>query len=191
MTQVEALWLFGSFVVILVLLQTLGPRNLLEYDRAAIVEHAQYWRLLTGHLIHDSAAHIGLNIAALAVLLLIFPRLYSLLQWLLIALVSLAAIDAGLVWNEPQLEWYVGLSGCLHGILAAAAVAWWRYESKGLALLLTLVVCGKLGWEAWQGGLPFYGDMQVVVEAHLYGAIGGSLTAIALLCGLHRWSPRT
>ena len=76
---------------------------------------------------------------------------------------------------EPQLEWYVGLSGVLHGALAAGAIGWWRHESKPLALALTAVLVGKLAWEQWQGALPLSGDMPVVVDAHLYGAIGGAL----------------
>src|SRR5690606_29172162 len=90
-----------------------------------------------------------------------------------ITLCSLGAIGVGFVFYEPQLDWYVGLSGILHGLLAAGALAWWQRESRLLALALSLVVAGKLGWEQWQGALALSGPLPVVVNAHLYGALGG------------------
>ena len=81
--------------------------------------------------------------------------------------------------------WYVGLSGVLHGALAAGAVAWWRYESKLLALLLSAIFAGKLAWEQWHGALPLSGDLPVVVDAHLYGALGGALAGVLLWVVAH------
>jgi hypothetical protein len=81
----------------------------------------------------------------------------------------------------------VGLSGVLHGALAAGALGWWRQESKPLALGLTAVLLGKLAWEQWHGALPLSGDMPVVVDAHLYGAIGGSLAGSFLWLQSRGW----
>jgi hypothetical protein len=103
-----------------------------------------------------------------------------------IALFSLLAIDAGFVFYEPQLLWYVGLSGVLHGALAAGAVAWWRHESRLLALVLSVIFIGKLVWEQWHGALPLSGDLPVVVNAHLYGALGGALAGLLLWLQAHR-----
>jgi hypothetical protein len=91
---------------------------------------------------------------------------------------------------EPQLEWYVGLSGVLHGALAAGAIGWWRHESRALALALTVVLVGKLAWEQWHGALPLSGDMPVVVDAHLYGAVGGALVGGLLWVRSRGWSKR-
>jgi hypothetical protein len=99
-------------------------------------------------------------------------------------------IDAGFVLFEPQLQWYVGLSGVLHGALAAGVVAWWRHETRPLALALTLVLVGKLAWEQWHGALPLSGDMPVIVDAHLYGAVGGFLGALGVCLHSQRWSAR-
>ena len=155
-------------------------RQLCRYDRAAILQ-GEYWRLLSGHLVHDSWNHLLENLAGIGLLAALFPGDYSLRQWLLVVLLSLICIDVGFVCNEPQLEWYVGLSGVLHGALAAGAVAWWRFESKVLATILTVIFVGKLGWEQVQGSLPSASDMAVVVDAHLYGAAGG------LVAGLLFW----
>jgi membrane associated rhomboid family serine protease len=103
----------------------------------------------------------------------------------------MASIDLGFVFCEPQVTWYVGLSGVLHGALAAGAIAWWRHESRLLALYLSVIFLGKLAWEQWHGPLPLSGDLPVVVDAHLYGAIGGATAGVALwLWSRARWSWR-
>jgi rhomboid family GlyGly-CTERM serine protease len=183
------MWLLGLLVATVVLLSLGGEsaRVLLRYDRAAVADAGEYWRLLTGHLVHGSFTHMALNLAGLALLGGLFPRHYSLAGWLAIIVLSIATIDLGFVWNEPQLEWYVGLSGLLHGALAAGAIAWWRYESRGLALVLSLILIAKLTWEQTHGALPLSGDMNVIVDAHLYGAIGGAMAGALIWCGQHRW----
>ena len=92
-------------------------------------------------------------------------------------MLSIAFIDVGFVFYEPQLQWYVGFSGVLHGALAAGAIAWWRSESRALALTLSVFFVGKLLWEQLHGALPLSGDLPVVVDAHLYGALGGAVAA--------------
>ena len=192
-TRKQAGWLLGLLATAVVLLSLGGEsaRTLFCYDRAAVLEAGQYWRLVTGHLVHASIRHLALNLAGLGVIVALFPRHYSLVSWLLIGIASTAAIDAGFVWNEPQLAWYVGLSGVLNGALAAGAIAWWRFESKALAAVLSLVLIGKLAWEQTHGALPLSGDMRVIVDAHLYGALGGAIAGFAVLFGHHGWPTGT
>jgi rhomboid family GlyGly-CTERM serine protease len=179
--------LLGLAILALVLLSLLGEsgRLALRYEREAVLQ-GEYWRLLTGHLVHGSWLHLLMNGLGLGLVAALFDRDYSLPAWLLIALFSVIAIDLGFVLYEPQLLWYVGLSGVLHGALAAGAVAWWRHESKLLALLLSVIFVGKLLWEQWRGALPLSGDLPVVVDAHLYGAIGGVIAGTVLWLG-ERW----
>jgi rhomboid family GlyGly-CTERM serine protease len=194
-TSRGTLWVFGVLGGLAVLLAAggEGARLALRYERGAIFQ-GEYWRLLTGHMVHGSSAHLLLNMVGMGLVVGLFPRHYSWRQWLLILLASAAAIDAGFVFYEPQLQWYVGLSGVLHGALAAGAIAWWRQESRPLALALTLVLAAKLAWEQWHGALPFSGDMPVVVDAHLYGALGGALAGAAvwacILLFSQDWSSR-
>ena len=187
-SSIQGAWLVGLLAVVLVLLYFTGDagRQLLRYERAAVL-HGEYWRLLTGHLVHGSGQHLLLNAVGLGLIAALFPREYSLRGWLLILASSVVIIDLGFVFLEPQLEWYVGLSGVLHGALAAGAIGWWQHESRPLALALTLLLIGKLAWEQWHGALPLSGDMPVVVDAHLYGAIGGALAGFGLY--LHNRAP--
>jgi hypothetical protein len=96
---------------------------------------------------------------------------------------STAAIDLGLWFGAPQLEWYVGLSGLLHGMLAAGIMAGLADRSTE-ALLLGVIVAGKVAYEQFAGPLPgseATSGGAVIVDAHLYGAIGGAVTAAALI----------
>ena len=183
----SGLWVLGLVLLTLVLLSLLGEsgRLALRYEREAVLQ-GEYWRLVTGHLVHGSTQHLILNAAGLGLIAALFPHDYSWRAWLLIALFSVLAIDAGFVFYEPQLLWYVGLSGVLHGALAAGAVAWWRHESRLLALILTVIFLGKLTWEQRHGALPLSGDLPVVVDAHLYGALGGALAGFILWLQAHR-----
>lgn len=182
-------WLLGLIAAAVVLSHFGGDstRLALRYERTAILDAGQYWRLVTGHFVHGSALHAGLNLAGLALLAALFPRHYSLRQWIAIGFASLVAIDSGFLWLHPELAWYVGLSGVLHGALAAGAVARWQRESKPLAGALSAIICGKLAWEQWVGALPLMGDMPVIVDAHLYGAIGGVLAALGIHAAARGW----
>ncbi len=190
-SRAAGVWLPGLLCSLSVLLAFGSDpvRLAMRYERAAVLD-GEYWRLLTGHLVHGSVAHLLLNVLGTALVSTLFSRDYTVRQWLIVLLASVVSIDAGFVLFEPQLQWYVGLSGVLHGVLAAGAVAWWRHETKPLALALTLVVIGKLAWEQWQGALPLSGDMPVIVDAHLYGAIGGFLGALGICLYPPRWSVR-
>ena len=182
-------WVLGLLAGLSVLLALGGEtaRLALRYEKSA-AWGGEYWRLLTGHLVHAGAAHLLLNVIGVGLIAALFPRDYSPRQWLLILLSSAFAIDLGFVLFEPQLLWYVGLSGVLHGALAAGAIAWWQHETRPLALALTAILAGKLSWEQWHGALPLSGDMPVIVDAHLYGAIGGLVVAASLWVYSRRWS---
>lgn len=171
----------------LVLLALPGERGrlLLRYDRELVLQ-GEYWRLITAHLVHLNTWHMMLNAAGVALIAGLFRHDYSGRGWLLIALLSALAIDVAFVFWEPQIAWYVGLSGVLHGALAAGAVSWWQYQQKQLSIGLTVILAGKLAAEYWQGGLPLMGDLPVVVEAHRYGALGGLLAGLILWLQAHR-----
>jgi len=151
----------------------------LRYDRQAL-EHGEIWRLLSGHLVHLGMAHVLLNISALLILRLIFQDFLDLTRWGLAAATSVIGIDLGLYLVAPQIEWYVGLSGVLHGICVAGALAMiQRRSSVGWALLLLVLV--KVVYEQIFGpsiatAAAVGGD--VIVEAHLFGAVGGLLAAL-------------
>ena len=84
---------------------------------------------------------------------------------------------------EPQLMWYVGLSGLLHGCLVAGVIGGIRERRLEERLLLAGLVL-KLAYEQAAGPLPGSeggAGGNVLVNAHLYGAIAGALAG-AWLC---------
>jgi len=157
-----------------------GLRELSRYERQAI-ESGEYWRLVSGHLVHLGFGHLWPNVAALAIIGLLFDDVFRSADWLRVGAASAAAIDLGLLALEPTVLWYVGLSGVLHGFVAAGALALLlRREVLGAVLGVGLVA--KLAFEQTVGPVPFTAQSvggPVVVAAHLYGAIGALLAEAA------------
>jgi rhomboid family GlyGly-CTERM serine protease len=151
-------------------------RELGRYQRDAI-EGGQYWRLVSGHLVHLNFGHLWPNLAALLIIGALFDDVFRSVDWLRASVVSAAAIDLGLYVFDPAVEWYVGLSGVLHGLVAAGALALLLRKQK-LGAVLALGLGAKLAFEQLAGPVPFTAESvggPVVVAAHLYGAAGGLL----------------
>lgn len=165
------------------LLRLLGDEasQLLRYQREAL-EQGQLWRLLSAHLVHLGWSHLVLNLAALLVIWLLVGEAMSRRGWLLLLLFSASLITLSLWLFQPLLQWYVGLSGLLHGMLFAGAVVLFGYGDRGAAMLALLVII-KLLWEQLLGPLPgseASAGGAVIVEAHLYGALSGGLFVAAV-----------
>jgi rhomboid family GlyGly-CTERM serine protease len=157
-----------------------GPQwtEALRFERGAILR-GQWWRLVTGHWVHLGVHHLLLDSAGLALLWALYARALRPREWLLVLAGATAAIDIGLWWGAPQLLWYVGISGLLHGAWAAGALALGlRRERSGWVMLALLA--GKLALERLSGASLVAGAMPVVTAAHGYGALGG-LAAVAAL----------
>ncbi|MDB6092104.1 MAG: rhombosortase [Gammaproteobacteria bacterium] len=154
-------------------------RVLLRYDRGGLAT-GQWWRLLTAHVVHLDLEHAALNSLGLILMWALFARDYKPRQWLLIVLAAIAAIDAGLWLRDSTVAWYVGSSGALHGVMAAGTLAHLRRRDVDGWILAVFIVL-KLSYEQWTGALPFAdGGAAVVVDAHLYGALGGLAVATFL-----------
>ena len=159
-----------------------AARDALSYQRTALAE-GQWWRLLTAHFVHLDLEHAALNAMGLVLMWALFARDYPPLRWLAIYLGTALTVSAGLWWFSPEVAWYVGASGALHGVMTAGTVAHLRRgDLDGWILAIFIVV--KLGYEQYAGALPFAGSPDTVVDAHLYGAIGG--VVLALLRGRPR-----
>ncbi|MEE9141689.1 MAG: rhombosortase [Gammaproteobacteria bacterium] len=156
-----------------------GARELFRYAREGVLD-GEWWRLLTGHVTHLNPGHLALNLAGLALVWLLFRRDYKLHEWIWIIFASVAAMDTGFLWLNPQLHWYVGLSGLLHGLMAAGVLRWIQ-EGAWEAWALAVGLAAKLVWEQFGGALPFTAEAAggpVVVDAHLYGTVGGLLAGL-------------
>jgi rhomboid family GlyGly-CTERM serine protease len=153
-------------------------RQALSFDRSALAD-GQWWRLPTAHFVHLDAEHAFLNGLGVVLMWALFARDYSPVRWLAIYCASALAVSAGLWFLDPQLEWYVGASGALHGVMAAGTVAHLRRRDLD-GWILAVFIVGKLGYEQFSGSLPFAGTASTIVDAHLYGAIGGAVLGLCL-----------
>jgi rhomboid family GlyGly-CTERM serine protease len=175
-------WAIVALLVVCTLLAVGGDelRELGRYEREAI-ESGEYWRLVSGHLVHLSLGHLWPNLAATAIIGLLFEGVFRNADWLRVGAASAAAIDLGLYALEPQVLWYVGLSGVLHGYVAAGALALLVRRDK-LGAVLAIGLAAKLLFEQVAGPVPFTAESvggPVVVDAHLYGVVGGLLAEAA------------
>lgn len=153
-------------------------REVLKYDRLAIQE-GEYWRIVSGHFAHLNYSHLLLNLAGLVLTWLLVGRNYSASQWLGVLLISIAAASAGFWFLDKNMLWYVGLSGVLHGLLLAGAIQGLK-SLPAESAVICLLVTGKLAYEQLIGPLPGSESVSggtVVVNAHLFGAIGGVIAA--------------
>ena len=163
-------------------------RAALRYDRAGL-EAGELWRLLTAHVVHLDLEHAVLNVLGLVMMWALFARDFTLRQWLIVITAALIAIDLGLWAFDPQVRWYVGSSGVLHGVMAAGTLAHLRRGDLD-GWILAAFILGKLAYEQWTGALPFEGTAAVVVDSHLYGVIGGSAATAILFALNSRGKPR-
>lgn len=159
-------------------------RVLLQYDREAVLA-GEIWRLLTAHLVHLGPGHTALNLAALILVFWLLGGEFTLGQWAWVSGFTVAMIALGFVWLRPELQWYVGLSGVLHGWLAAGATQRLRHGHKdGLILLGAVLLKGF--YEQLAGPLPgseLVSGGAVVVDAHWFGIVGGLIGVSSLrLC---------
>ncbi|MFC6634731.1 rhombosortase [Microbulbifer taiwanensis] len=157
-----------------------GSQDWVFFDRAALGE-GQWWRLLSGHLVHTNAMHLLLNGGAVAALWLLHGQFYRVPVYLgLVALLSLV-ISLGLWAWFPDVALYGGLSGVLHGLFCWGACR--DMAQRRLSGALLLAGCwGKVAWELFAGPSAATAELieaEVAVSSHLLGALAGS--AIGLM----------
>ncbi len=127
------------------------------------------WRIFTGHLVHLDVPHLALNLGGLSILWLIVGRAWRVGEWA--GIIPLLALLVGLgLLSVPQLAWYAGLSGLLHGIFAAGAIGLWRHWRWGAAIIFMFL--------ALKAGTEWLWPPDAIVQAHWLGSVAGILTGI-------------
>ena len=146
----------------------------LRFERNRIAE-GEWWRLITAHAVHLGWSHTLMNIAGLLLTGAIAQHSLRPHEWPIITFAAACGISAGLYVFDQDLVWYVGLSGVLHALISAAALAL-ILERDPVGAWLAAGIAAKLAYEQFVGPVPatlaLAGD-RVIVSAHLYGAIIG------------------
>ncbi|HMI37146.1 MAG TPA: rhombosortase [Steroidobacteraceae bacterium] len=150
----------------------------LQYERTSIGA-GEWWRLVTAHWVHLGARHLLLDAAGLVLLWALYARELRARTWLLVLAGATGVIDAGLWWGQPQLQWYLGLSGLLHAFWSAGA-AGAALRRNALGYLMLAILATKLAVEQYRGGSVVTEAFPVVSASHWYGAVGGLVVIAAL-----------
>ncbi|BDY05332.1 rhombosortase [Ferrimonas sp. YFM] len=151
------------------------------------LEQGQWWRLVTGHLLHSNGYHLLMNLGGMAVMLGLFQPHFRARPLALLTLFSAVCIGLGVYWWVDGTQTYVGLSAILHAWFAYFAILDWRSGSR-LGPLLLIGVLAKVIWEnvvGASGDLATLIQARVAVEAHLYGVISA-----LLYMGISQWARR-
>lgn len=176
-------WILPAAVLFFcVAVQFFGLNEALRFERVPVLD-GEYWRLVTGNLTHLGWSHLLLNAGGLVMTWVFFENEFSIPQWILLLLLCGLGVTGGLLLLNPELVWYVGLSGLLHGLFIAGAMQTFKGEPLFSGVLL-LGFAAKLAYEQFFGAMPGTGDMAggpVVVDSHFYGAISGALVGAGFL----------
>ncbi|MDQ6952553.1 MAG: hypothetical protein Q9M15_03395 [Mariprofundaceae bacterium] len=156
---------------------------MLAYDRLAILEHGQYWRLWTAHLTHFSWSQLFVDtgmFAALGYVLRTYvtdTHLLKKMAW------AMPLILIGLMLWLPNIQGYRGLSAVVSMMwVMLAAFLWQKANGRSLHLLL---VAGLLGLFVFRllldagtekitiSHLPV--GVLVLWQVHALGAVAGAV----------------
>lgn len=152
-------------------------RLAMEYDHDALAA-GEWWRAWSGHVVHFSARHAGVDlIAAFALAAAIEMRSgRRLLAAMLLCLPPLLSLS--LNFGAPELATYRGASGLCAAFGAALGLLLWQESAATHAPLIALAgifalktLCEATGFVANASGLS--GAVRVVWQAHAFGAVFG------------------
>ena len=140
---------------------TFDLNDLLEFNRD-LVNQGELWRVFSSQFVHANWAHLALNCGGIILIWLLHGEYTSPKRYAIN--ISLLALWCGLgvYWFCPSIYIYTGLSALLHGVIIWGAV-------KDTTLNGPNADIGKLI------------NSTVAIDAHLIGAIGGTLLAAPLL----------
>lgn len=143
------------------------------FDYTAIVVQEEYWRLISGHLVHSSLSHAFWDISLFALLSAYLEKKdpQRLMMGITLAVVGLSAF---MLTPLVEIERYSGLSGVIYCLLIMAYLEWQKKHSMLIGLIPAVLVIGKTLMEWQSSEAVFVSDgWSVFVEAHLLGAAIG------------------
>lgn len=170
----SARWQFAAAMALISLLMLVWPTatKLLMWERTALAD-GQIWRWITAHLVHLSTMHCLSNLLGLLLICEFIWDELGLAEACALCLGSAVGTSLLLGWLSPEIQWYAGLSGVLHGLWSGCALAWFFRTGDLRAAAALVLLALKLV-------LPAYADttMPVVTAAHGYGAVSGVIWAV-------------
>lgn len=176
-------WQAGITLAMLAIMAYAVPDGIaaIEWQRSAIGD-GQWACLLTAHFAHLDLHHLLFNLLGLALIVDLLMEHWLWRELSTLILVSALGTSALLWLCEPELQWYAGLSGLLHGLWAGAALQGVLNQRSALHACALLALAIKLTCLNHSSGA-----MPVLPIAHVYGAASGLLWALIFqACALLR-----
>lgn len=172
--------LLGSLLLALGLFAPI-TEPLLQFDRALITQ-GHWWRLFASQLIHYGIYHLAMNLVALLLCGYLLLQQLTPMRYAGLLTTCLGGVGFGLYYGNPDLQFYAGFSGVLHGFIVAGLILNWReapwvYALASLALLAKLFNEQSAGFDTNHPLLP----VPVAVDAHLYGTLSGLIFTVIIL----------
>lgn len=194
-------WKFAALLSTICILIAMGgdnARSALRYE-STFLENGHYYRAVTGHLTHLGFPHLGLNLLGLSGVWAIYADCFSARIWTFITLLCSVGISLGLYALNPNITHMAGLSGTLHGLLAAAItfkLLHWKKKKNATReplpiedVIMLIGLWTKIAYEHYVGSVPLtetLSEGSVITDAHIYGAlIGTCLGALLSRCKIN------
>ncbi|MBF7072766.1 rhombosortase [Glaciecola sp. MH2013] len=146
-----------------------------------------YYQILTGHFLHTNTTHLLFNLFGVVLLWLLHGDDYRAASYL--AKFSLICLSLSLLlyFFSPDIEWYVGLSGAIHGVFAWGCIQDIENKMKTGWLLLLGLLIKVLSEQTYGAGTLMQEliEANVAVDSHMFGSILGIIVGICSVF-LHR-----
>jgi rhomboid family GlyGly-CTERM serine protease len=155
--------------------------GMLAWERGAL-QHAELWRLWTGHLVHFSVSQALANTIALVVMGLYAEPLVGSRRFALLLACAADLLSLGMLVLAPGLNEYRGASGLATVTAVLAGVLAWRRQPASRPVLgcAALALGAKTLWEAVTHTAAFTdlpAGVAVAWQAHLLGVLLGAWAA--------------
>lgn len=184
-------WWFSVLVMVVICLTTQLPDHII-HSLALVhdsISNGEVWRIVTSQFVHLGFNHTVLNLVGYLIVSASFREDITPREEMIALGISVLGVGCGIYLFNPEIGWYVGLSGAIYGILTHYLIIGWR-RSAILSLFFGLFLVGKFIYEQLIAGpdtvtAGLIGGM-VAIDSHLYGAITGLVTGIISLLWIHK-----
>ena len=165
-----------------IVLQYCGGLPWWEYSRPEL-QAGQLWRLWSAHFVHLNDTHLAMNALGLLAIVSVWGSALRGWRTLVLSLWIAPMISLALWLTEPQLAFYAGASGVLHGLFAAGIILARDIHPSWRGLAAVLLAVKLIGETQFNTGSAALIGAPVIHAAHQWGALFGALAASA-----YRWT---
>ncbi len=180
-TPIKPLIIAVVFVtLVLITLQPLQTTLVFQRD---LIEQGQWWRIISGNLVHSNISHLLLNLSGLWIMAFLFIDSLSAKTFLVSSFILCFFVGLGLYYLDHELIKYYGFSGVLYGLFLLGGVTTLIAKDYFTGISIIVFISGKLIWDLINGGSTSSEELigiPVAVNAHLYGVTGALLISLFL-----------